>query len=129
MMASIIPVPTPRSPLRLHVVDHGDDRPGPHGFWWPQSRVLDTELADLVESLPRPFGRVLRAVYSMPDWDEPSECVLTTRGTVKAVSYPGDDTHLMQLLTWDLSLLTFVVIHPDAASFDSHDGRLACLRG
>ena len=73
MTTSTDPIPaaedrSARVPLRLRMVEHvGRDQLD--GGWWPQSRDLAVELADLVEHLPPQYGRVVRAVYSPPDWD------------------------------------------------------------
>ena len=37
------------------------------GGWWPQSRDLAVELADLVDHFPQAHGRIQRAVYSPPE--------------------------------------------------------------
>jgi hypothetical protein len=88
-----------RVPLRLSL-DPGP-RSGPlDGAWWPQSRDLQREGADLVDHFPREVGRVERLLFSRPDWDAGSEepnlhRVQAARGPVKAGSFPGDDTHVM----------------------------------
>lgn len=70
------------------------------GAWWPQSRDLQAEFADLVDHFPRSVGRVERLLFSRPDWDAapggPSiRRIHARRGFVKVGSFPSDDTHLM----------------------------------
>jgi hypothetical protein len=73
------------------------------GVWWPQSRHLQTEAADLVDNLPRSVGHVNRLLFSRPDWDDAlvggrgARRVQTGRGPVKVGSFPSDDTQLMIL--------------------------------
>lgn len=67
------------------------------GGWWPQSRDIDVELAELVDGFPAVVGRVHRALYSRPDWDTQPRSVRVARGRVKAGSFPRDDTHLLVL--------------------------------
>jgi hypothetical protein len=73
------------------------------GVWWPQSRNLQTEAADLVDNLPVAAGRINRLLFSRPDWDDAvvggrgARKVQTGRGPVKMGSFPSDDTQLMIL--------------------------------
>ena len=112
---------TDRLPLRLEL------RPQPHaehvaGAWWPQSRDLLTEVADLVDHFPDAAGRISRVLYSPPDWDAPHRRVPTARGVVKAGSFPRDDTHLMVLSMADHTKLRLRVVPPGA---DETTGRQA----
>ncbi len=105
-----------RVPLRLRMVPHpGHDHLD--GGWWPQSRDLAVELADLVEHFPPELGRIVRAVYSPPDWDPAPRRISTTSGYVKVGSFPRDDTHLVHLKTSDRDVLRVLVI-PAALSAD-----------
>ena len=98
------PTPTTsgRVPLRLRL--RASSSPGQvDGVWWPQSRSLQTEAADLVDNLPVSAGRIHRLLFSRPDWDDAlvagqgARRVQTARGPVKVGSFPSDDTHLMIL--------------------------------
>ncbi len=111
------PSPT-RSPLRLAL---GDLVPGtgPHGAWWPQSRQLQTEVADLVDHFPAGDGVVSRLLFSRPDWDDAvvngaaTRKIRAARGAVKAGSFPSDDTHLVILTMASGQRLTLEVIPSD----------------
>lgn len=108
-----------RVPLRLAVND------GPHagpldGAWWPQSRDLGVEAADLVDHFPGLVGHVSRLLYSRPDWDPESSGsalrkIRARRGFVKVGSFPSDDTHLMVVLLSSGTRLRLVVV-PSAFS-------------
>lgn len=87
-------------PLRIRLrdsatADHID------GSWWPQSRNLQVEAADLVDHFPRLAGHVNRLLFSRPDWDDPVldgrgvRRIQARRGPVKVGSFPADDTQLM----------------------------------
>ncbi len=102
---------TERLPLRLRMAEH-TGRDHLDGGWWPQSRDLAVELADLVEHLPPEYGRVVRVVFSPPDWDAPPRRVAVPGGYVKAGSFPHDDTHLIQLKTYDRKVLHVLVVPP-----------------
>ena len=73
------------------------------GVWWPQSRNLQEEAADLVDNLPATAGRINRLLFSRPDWDDAvvggrgARKIQTGRGPVKVGSFPSDDTQLMVL--------------------------------
>ncbi len=81
-MTSFEPTPSPvtRVPLRLRLAD----RPQPlDGGWWPQSTDLGVELADLVERFPAEQARIVRALYSPPDWEDAPKRVTTARGYIE----------------------------------------------
>jgi hypothetical protein len=105
-------VPTPsRGPLRLRIAKH----PGRNhldGGWWPQSRDLPVELADLVDHFPTQFGRIVRALVSPPDWDPSPRRIPVTGGYLKVGSFPRDDTHLIRLKTSDRTVLRVLVVPP-----------------
>ena len=91
--------PASRQPLRLSLGAPSGTNPV-NGAWWPQSRDLRAEGADLVDHFPREAGRVDRLLYSAPDWDLPEGTrrprhIEVGRGTVKVGSFPRDDTHVM----------------------------------
>lgn len=96
--------PDDRIPLRLHLERTMGDG-ALDGSWWPQSRDLAVELADLVDHFPTEHGRVQRVVFSRPDWDTAPHRVRVARGLVKVGSYPRDDTRQV----W-LSMSTHVLI-------------------
>jgi hypothetical protein len=87
-----------RLPLRLQL---NSVQSGPlDGAWWPQSRDLQRETADLVDHFPGLVGRISRLLFSRPDWDAvpgaPSmRRIQAARGAVKVGSFPSDDTHVM----------------------------------
>jgi Family of unknown function (DUF5994) len=91
-----------RVPLRVRLrgstsVEHVD------GAWWPQSRNLQIEAADLIDHLPD-IGYVNRLLFSRPDWDDSAvgdrgvRRIAAARGPVKVGSFPSDDTRLMILV-------------------------------
>jgi hypothetical protein len=100
MTASTKPAPAPRPPIRLELAD--DPASGSlDGAWWPRSRALPAEVADLVDHFPTSVGHINRLLFSRPDWDDcvadgrGVRVVLVARGRVKVGSFPSDDTHLM----------------------------------
>jgi len=99
-----------RVPLRIRLSPRaGRDRLD--GAWWPQSRDLDVELADLVDHFPAASGRITRAIYSPPDWDTaPERQVAVAGGNVKVGSFPRDDTHVIRLKTADRTILYLLVV-------------------
>lgn len=95
-------LPARRTSLRIRLRDsatagHLD------GVWWPQSRDLQVEGADLVDHFPRLAGHVSRLLFSRPGWDDPvvngrSVRIQASRGQVKVGSFPHDDTQLMVVI-------------------------------
>jgi hypothetical protein len=83
------------------------------GAWWPQSRDLACELADLVDHFPAERGRVQRVLYSRPDRDTQPHRVAVARGLMKVGSYPDDDTHLMMLRMSTRTDLRLLVVPPE----------------
>lgn len=109
-----------RQPLRLSI----SARPGRDtldGGWWPQSRDLAVELPDLIANFPDGHGRVVRAVYSPPDWDGREHRVPQPlpRGCVKVGSFPQDDTHVIDLLMTGSKRLRLLVVPAGAADGDA----------
>lgn len=97
----LAPSASERVPLRI-LLDDGKPSGPLDGAWWPQSRDLQVEGADLIDHFPDVVGRVERLLYSPPDWDaghgrSGTHAIAATRGTVKVGSFPGDDTHVMVL--------------------------------
>jgi hypothetical protein len=103
---------TLRHPLRLQLSEP-PGRAALDGGWWPQSRDIDIELADLVDRFPAAIGRVDRALYSRPDWDTQPRNVRVARGMLKTGSFPRDDTHLMILSMSTHTRLTLLVVPPE----------------
>ena len=94
------------------------------GGWWPQSRDLTVELADLVDHFPSECGRIVRAVFSPPDWDPAPRHVPVAGGHIKVGSFPRDDTHLIELKTSDRTVLHVLVVPP---AFSAGQGAEALL--
>jgi hypothetical protein len=112
-----------RRPLRLRMAGHpGRDRLD--GGWWPQSRDLAVELADLVDHFPPELGKVVRALVSPPDWEASTRRVPVAAGFVKVGSFPRDDTHLVHLRTTDRTVLHILVVPP---AFSADQGAEAML--
>lgn len=122
------PSPTPsRAPLRLRMVEHtGIDHLD--GGWWPQSRDLAVELADLVDHFPPAHGRVVRALVSPPDWEPAPRRIPVAAGYVKVGSFPRDNTHLVQLTISDRMILHVLVIPPDLNEAQGDGAMLAAAR-
>ena len=125
MTTSSNPIPlTRRIPLRLRMAA----APAPGGLqggWWPQSRDLAVELADLVDHFPPEWGRIVRTVFSPPDWDPAPRRIPVARGYVKVGSFPRDDTHLVLLKTADHAVLRVLVVPPGMSSDQGDEALLA----
>lgn len=123
ILVSAIDTPS-RGPLRLRMAKH----PGRNyldGGWWPQSRDLSVELADLVDHFPAEFGRIVRALVSPPDWDPAPRRIPVIRGFVKVGSFPRDDTHLINIKTSDRTVLRVLVVPPDYTRDQGEEALLA----
>ena len=105
----------PRPSIRLELT-HDDTTSYLHGMWWPRSRDLHIEAADLVDHFPQAVGRINRLLFSRPDWDNPTtdgrgvRRIQARRGSVKVGSFPSDDTHLMVLTMASGQRLRLVVL-------------------
>lgn len=125
---------TPNHPVPLAAPDRGpvrlrlSARPGADrldGGWWPRSRDLSVELADLVDHFPPGAGRVVRALFSRPDWDDAPHRIPIARGHLKVGSFPRDDTHLVLLSTSDRKVLHLLVVPPSFTAGQGHEALLA----
>jgi hypothetical protein len=98
-----VQIPATRVPLRMQLRE-SSTAGNVGGAWWPQSRDLQVEAADLVDHFPEQVGHIDRLVFSRPDWDNPVvdghgvRRIRARRGPVKVGSFPSDDTQLMILL-------------------------------
>ena len=111
-------------PLRLRLAEH-QGRDHLDGGWWPHSRDLAAELRELVDSFPPERGRVVRALYSPPDWEPGTPRNLpVAAGRVKVGSFPHDDTHRVELTMSDRSVWHLVVVPAD---FEADQGEEALL--
>ncbi|WP_418059095.1 DUF5994 family protein [Pimelobacter simplex] len=103
-----------RAPLRISL-HRGSANRRLDGAWWPQSRDLQAEGADLIDNFPSTAGRPARLLFSRPDWDaEPdrpaTHRIRARRGLVKVGSFPEDDTHVMTVVLSSRQRLDLLVI-------------------
>lgn len=120
-----LPLPRePRGSLRLRMGDlPGRDRLD--GGWWPYSRDLVLEMSDLVQHFPPAQGRIVRAVYSRPDWDTSPRRVVAGPRVVNVGSFPGEDSHVLIVETTQHARLTLLVIPSDYSKGQGAEALLA----
>jgi len=107
-----------RVPLRITLAE--DFGEGPlDGAWWPQSRDLQVEAADLIDHFPTDRGRIYRLGYSEPDWDSPVHRIRVGRGITKAGSFPKDDTHVVRLAMSTRHVAHLLVVPPETTEADA----------
>jgi hypothetical protein len=95
------------------------------GAWWPQSRDLAVEVADLVDHFPLAYGRVVRALYSPPDWDSRPRRIPASGRDVKVGCFPRDDTHQIDLTMSDRTVLRMLVVPPGLSADQGEEAMLA----
>ncbi|CAA9384929.1 MAG: hypothetical protein AVDCRST_MAG32-1916 [uncultured Nocardioides sp.] len=130
MTAPKLPRSGPREPfhdpgvLRLCMAHPRVDR-GLDGAWWPRSRDLPGELADLVDHFPADrCGRIIRVLVSPADWNARPRHVLVGGGYVKVgFLSQDDDSHLIHLTTSHRTLLSVLVV-PSEFTRDQGDAAL-----
>ena len=113
-----------RVPLRLQL-DQPMGEGALDGSWWPQSRDLSLELADLVDNFPIALGEVHRVVFSRPDWDTAPHRVRVARGLIKVGSYPREDNHQLWLWMSTRSMIRLAVTAPEGFPWSRTSTRLA----
>ncbi len=136
------PPAAPRVPLRLRLTPPGHHRREARldGAWWPQTRDLATEVADLVEHYPVAGGRVARVLFSRPDWDgwggadgprgadgragRPRRLPVG-RGWLKVGSFPHDDTHEVRLTLLGGQDVSLLVVPPGLDTDQAEEAMLA----
>jgi hypothetical protein len=117
--------PSPsRGPLRLRLAGHFGTNPL-DGGWWPRSRDLAVELADLVDHFPTYLGRIVRVLVSSPDWEQAPRRIPVDGGYVKVDLLSRDDTHLIHLKTSDRTVLRVLVIPPGFTDDQGDEALLA----
>ncbi|TNM41892.1 hypothetical protein FHP29_07920 [Nocardioides albidus] len=96
------------------------------GGWWPRSRDLAVELADLVDHFPAEHGRIVRALVFTADWDAPPpDRVPVAGGSVEAGPLDADLPHTIELTTADGSVLRVLVVPPDLSEDQGDEALLA----
>jgi Family of unknown function (DUF5994) len=90
------------------------------GAWWPRSRNLETELADLVDHFPATSGRTVHAVYSLPDWRPAHRRIKVKGGMIKVGCFPSDDSHRVLIGLSSGETLQIMVIPPDSSPTLAH---------
>lgn len=113
-----------RGPLRLHMAAHRDAN-RLDGGWWPRSRDLAVELADLVDHFPDGFGRIEHVMVSQADWDGAPRAVAVARGLVSVGSLARDDVHQVDLTTSDDVVLSVLVVPPGLTDYQGAEALLA----
>lgn len=106
-----------RDPLRIRL-DNGFQSGPLDGAWWPRSRDLEVELADLVDQFPHPAGGIERLLFSRPDWDAVPGVASVRRiqaedGPVEVGSFPSDDTHVLVVVMRSGARLRLLVVPSD----------------
>lgn len=89
------------------------DKDLPDAAWWPRSRSLGDQLQYLFERWPDDAGRIVRVLYSPPDWDDRPRAVDMPGQRVKTGAFPRDDTHQLVLSMLDGHRRSVTVIPPD----------------
>jgi Family of unknown function (DUF5994) len=117
---------TQTQPSRLSLRPARDQRP-PGGAWWPESRVLSDHVANLFALWPEDAGRIVRVLYSPPDWDDHPRSVDVGSGRrIKTGSFPHDDTKQLTLtmMTGERRAITVIAPHTPVneaiEALDSH---------
>jgi Family of unknown function (DUF5994) len=113
-----------RVPLRLRVALPPVPR-DLHGGWWPQSRDLALEMADLADHLPPELGRVSRAWVVPGDWDAPPTRVQVADGGVKVGALPRGDRDVIELRTSGRRRLRLLVVPAAMSTGQGEEALLA----
>ena len=116
---SILPVPPPLTDrFAWHVRDSAQRQRDPHGLdgvWWPESRELSDELGMLFAAWPPAAGRIMRVMYSPPDWADRPKVVQVPGRRVKVDGFPGDDTRTLVVTVMDWSRLRIRIVPPSTS--------------
>lgn len=99
------------------------------GVWWPTSRRLSDQLGTLFEMWPPQHGRIIRVLYSPPDWDDRPRRVPVPGGFVKTGNFPNDDTRQVILTLMDRRRIILGVIPPDTPDDVAADALTAAEEG
>ena len=95
------------------------------GGWWPRSRDLGSELAELVDQFPADLGRITQVRVSPSDWGTRPRTVQVARGMVRVGSFSTGDAHVAHLTTSNRTLLRLLVVPPDLTDYQGEEALLA----
>lgn len=114
--------PSGRVPARLRIGEHlGQDELD--AGWWPQSRHLAVEVADLVDHLPSDFARIVRVGVSPTDWDEHPRVLSTAHGPLSVFTH--GEGHMIHLVTSNRTTLYILVVPPGLSADHGETALLA----
>ena len=115
-----------RVPLRL-LLSASMDIGRLDGAWWPQSRDLAVEFADLADNLPDRFGRIVNIAHSKSGWDPSPTWLPIGRGrVVRARTFIGTADPDRVLLRLDSHRsLDLMVVPPDFDAESAADAMTA----
>lgn len=80
-----------------------------------------------MDHFPSEHGRIVRVLFSPPDWDDAPKRVPTARGYVKAGCDLHDDTHVLMLTTSDRRELCLLVVPADLSRAQGEEALLASV--
>lgn len=86
-----------RVALRLNLAGATPGRGPLCGAWWPRSRDLETEAAELIDNFPAMHGRIEHLEYSAPHWGVPDRKIDTAHANIEAEASRRDDAHIIVL--------------------------------
>jgi hypothetical protein len=95
------------------------------GGWWPQSRDLAVELADLASHFPPGQGEISRASVSPTDWNSSPRRVAVGAGQVRVSAGRGNDLHVIELKTTSRRVLRLLVVPSVMSSEQAEEAMLA----
>lgn len=127
MTTSISPIDADsRGAVRLRLAEH-PGRDVLDGGWWPRTRDLAVELADLVDHFPTDRPRIVRALVSPPDWSSTPRRIRVAGGWLKVGAFPRDDTHVVVLTTAGAGrpVLRLLVVPPELTPDQGDEALLA----
>ncbi|MCL8024879.1 DUF5994 family protein [Nocardioides sp. BSK12Z-4] len=84
-------------------------------MWWPSGRSLAEALPDLFDQWPEDGSRIVRVLFSPPDWDDRPRSVPIRGGRVKTGCFPMDDTRTLVVTTLEGRRYHLRVVPPDAS--------------
>lgn len=89
------------------------------GAWWPRTRDLPAELAELLGVLAVRLGPVERVAYHLGEWDPPSRTIIIGGSPVRLAGYRAQHPGTVDVLA-ARHRLTLLVVPPETAPPVAH---------
>lgn len=122
------PPPVPHTHLRLRLKPQGSAASGyVDGAWWPRSRDLTAELAELAEALAVRLGTVERVAYALSAWNVAPRKADVVGFRVRLEGFTHQDRNVIHVTGSNRGRISILVVPPEMTEPAGDDAMMAAV--